>query len=332
MSRKSATILAALMAPAALWAAEGAGVPVTGPDAAPVVFRLSADGDWIGAARADGNGDRALYVAPLQPTQRGASPLTIGGLFSVAAGDGQRVGVGIQQRVVPIALAVSPLTPAWCQSLVGSVGNSAECALGAGAGLMPQPPLTRRVGIATYTGAAFDLALSLGANNGWTPGGAAWLLGPLGEPLGAPATPGLFNLGGYTESRDIALAGLWRVAPWGDLTVSATMAESAWQVTPGSAPLAIDQAALQVGMVHGAFSGGITGRVMRGGNGLSSGVDPLWTGLDIGIAWRTPWRGELAIGAQNLIGRGGDALPAPAAPALDEATARTPYVRYTQDL
>lgn len=330
MLRKSATIVAALLAPVALWAAERTAVPAA--DAAAVVFRLSADGDWIGAARADGDGDRALYVAPLQPTPRAASPLTIGGLFSVPAGDSQRIGVGIQQRVIPAAVAVSPVVPAWCQSMVGMVANSAECALAPATGLMPQPPLTRREGVATYAGPAFDLALRVGTINGWSPGGTAWLVGPLGDPLGAPLNPGLFNLGGYTESREVGLSGLWRVAPWGGLTVSATVSDSTWQLVPGTAPLAVDQAALQLGMVRGAFSGGITGRVMRGGNGLSDGADPLWTGLDIGIAWRTPWRGELAIGAQNLIGRGGEAQPAPSAPALDEATARTPYVRYTQDL
>jgi hypothetical protein len=330
MLRKSATIVAALLAPAALWAAESAVLP--DDDAPAVVFRLSADGDWIGAARADGTGDRALYVAPLQPTPRAASPLTIGGLFSVPAGDSQRIGVGIQQRVVPTAMAVSPVVPAWCQSMVGMVANSADCALGTAPGLMPQPPLTRRQGVATYAGPEFDLAVTVGSNSGWSPGGSAWLVGPLGDPLGAPANPGLFNLGGYTESREVGLSGLWRVAPWGGLTISAAVADSTWQLVPGTAPLAVDQAALQLGVVRGAFSGGITGRVMRGSDSLSSDGDPLWTGLDIGIAWRTPWRGELAIGAQNLIGRSREAQPAPAAPALDEATARTPYVRYTQDL
>jgi hypothetical protein len=63
-------------------------------DTPPVVFRLSADGDWIGASRADSDGRApVVIVAPLQPAVRPFYPgaLTIGGLFSFPVGDGPRV-------------------------------------------------------------------------------------------------------------------------------------------------------------------------------------------------------------------------------------------------
>jgi hypothetical protein len=201
------------------------------------------------------------------------------------------------------------------------VANAAECAAQALPGLAQLPVLTQQQASVGWNGSSFDLALDMGRQQGWTAGGSGWL-------MAAPGTAPLLAPSGRVDSRDLSLSGVWRVAPWGGLTLSASLAEGTWQVLPGTAPLALDQASVQFGVVRGAFSGGITGRVVRPGDDSSM----LWSGLDIGISWRTPWRGELAIGAQNLIGRGRDALPAPASPALDEATARTPYVRYTQDL
>jgi hypothetical protein len=292
-------------------------------DTPPVVFRLSADGDWIGASRADSDGRApVVIVAPLQPAVRPFYPgaLTIGGLFSFPVGDGPRVVASAsRQQALPLALVALP--PAWCQGLVGMVANAADCAPQVVPGLAPQPSLTRQQAAIGWNAPGADLNLGIGQQQGWTTGGSGWLLAAPGNaPLLAPA--------GSIDSRDLSLSGLWRVAPWGGLTLSASVGEGDWQVLPGTAPLALDQAALQLGVVSGSFSGGITGRVVRAGDAGGA----LWSGLDLGIAWRTPWRGELAIGAQNLIGRSGDALPAPASPALDEATARTPYVRYTQDL
>ena len=51
-----------------------------------------------------------------------------------------------------------------------------------------------------------------------------------------------------------------------------------------------------------------------------------WTTLDLGVSWRTPWSGELSVGAQNL-------WTAPIhSPRDAESQARTPYIQYRQDL
>ena len=85
----------------------------------------------------------------------------------------------------------------------------------------------------------------------------------------------------------------------------------------------------QFGLRYGRFSGGITGRVVRPSTPNALGE---FSGIDIGVAWRTPWQGEFALGARNVLSRGGETLlPDPDA-SLEEATARTPYVRYKQDL
>ena len=325
--RRLATALCVLLAAAPL-AAPGALHAAPPAPEAPVVYRLSADGDWLAAARA-GDDAGGILVAPLNPVPRGAAAgaLTIGGLFAVPGGDGPRVVASASRRqAMPIVAPALP--PSWCQGVVGLVAHAAECALQAAPGLAPQPALTRQSTALGWSGGPLDLAVGAGRQAGWSLGTVGALVAP-DAAGGAVQAPGMLFPLGVGEGRDASVSGLWRLAPWGGITLAATIGESQWQVAPGTAPLALDQAAVQIGLAYGPFSGGITGRTMRQPNG----IEPLWNGLDIGFAWRTPWRGELSIGAQNLIGRGSSgALPAPATPALDEATARTPYVRYTQDL
>ena len=75
----------------------------------------------------------------------------------------------------------------------------------------------------------------------------------------------------------------------------------------------------------GSLSGNITGR-------LNNPLQPLpgtlqrWTSIDLGVTWRTPWQGELSVGAQNLW-----STPSPPGDEAD-AQARVPYVQYHQDL
>ena len=52
--------------------------------------------------------------------------------------------------------------------------------------------------------------------------------------------------------------------------------------------------------------------------------------LGLGLSWRTPWSGQLTVGADNLVTRGKNPF-APAASQGDDEGA-VPYVRYEQDL
>lgn len=86
--------------------------------------------------------------------------------------------------------------------------------------------------------------------------------------------------------------------------------------------------ALQVSAGFGAFSSSLTARVieLRGDPGLLNS-------LDLGISWRTPWRGELTVGATQYWTRGDvGAWPLRELPPADEGRGRVPYVRYQQDL
>jgi len=54
-----------------------------------------------------------------------------------------------------------------------------------------------------------------------------------------------------------------------------------------------------------------------------------WEGLGIGQTWRTPWSGQLTVGAENVISRGKNPF-SPRNESNDDGT--VPYVRYEQDL
>jgi hypothetical protein len=105
---------------------------------------------------------------------------------------------------------------------------------------------------------------------------------------------------------------------------------------PGAAPLtSLNQAALSVGMEYGAFTGTLTGRILSPSESINNPyvTNPRWTGLDVGISWRTPWRGMFSVGAQNLWSSGSvPLLNPPAAREIDPNQARVPYVQYHQDL
>lgn len=80
---------------------------------------------------------------------------------------------------------------------------------------------------------------------------------------------------------------------------------------------------ITVGADIGDFGASIVGRV------VDMADEPgHWEGLGVGLTWRTPWSGQLTVGAENLITRGRN--PFSATPDEDEGT--VPYVRYEQDL
>ena len=58
------------------------------------------------------------------------------------------------------------------------------------------------------------------------------------------------------------------------------------------------------------------------------GESNVWKGLGLGLTWRTPWSGQLSVGADNVVTSGKN--PFLAAGQDDEGT--VPYVRYQQDL
>jgi hypothetical protein len=85
------------------------------------------------------------------------------------------------------------------------------------------------------------------------------------------------------------------------------------------------------GLRYGSFSGNVTGHVLGPTDVFSS--NSRWTGLDIGLSWRTPWQGRLSVGTQNLWSSGAvPLLNEPGAREVESNQARIPYVQYHQDL
>jgi len=81
---------------------------------------------------------------------------------------------------------------------------------------------------------------------------------------------------------------------------------------------------LSIGAAKGAFSANIIGRVVE-----TPSQPGQWEGLGVGLTWRTPWSGQLTVGAENVVTRGRN----PFAPRdQDDNEGTVPYVRYEQDL
>lgn len=78
-----------------------------------------------------------------------------------------------------------------------------------------------------------------------------------------------------------------------------------------------------VGAGLGAFGANVVGRV------VDTPTQPGdFRGLDLGLTWRTPWSGQLTVGAENVVTRGKN----PFAPGNSDDDGTVPYVRYEQDL
>lgn len=172
--------------------------------------------------------------------------------------------------------------------------------------------------------------------------GLSWLDASLhgGEPLSlpgfgarpayasvlAPLQPGNLRLG------DISL----REVHWNS---SLALGAQNWLSLGGSlgtqeltslagAPLRWDSATVTLGVGYRGIAGRLTGRLIEVPQGQN------YTGLDLGVSWRTPWQGELSFGAQNLLNKTPDTSqwPLQDLPAIEAPGGRTPYVRYKQDL
>lgn len=91
-------------------------------------------------------------------------------------------------------------------------------------------------------------------------------------------------------------------------------------------PIDLTQASLSLGVGNDTLSGIIVGRVLRSDDPAL--LAHKWSALDLGVSWRTPWQGELSVGAQN-VWSSSDATPSHK---VDPAQARMPYIQYRQDL
>lgn len=154
--------------------------------------------------------------------------------------------------------------------------------------------------------------IGVGAGSSRTPI-PAWL---------APGTGG----NGRVDLNDITIFSQKALPREGYVSIAGTVAKARLQ-SPSEIPGFSDRwtsRQLNVGGGIGDFGVNVIGEVVD-----TPGRD-RWGSLGLGLSWRTPWSGQLTVGADNLVTRGKN----PFAPASDEGDdeGAVPYVRYEQDL
>lgn len=131
--------------------------------------------------------------------------------------------------------------------------------------------------------------------------------------------------GGKVESSDFSLLAEKNIGREAFVSVGGTVAR-ARLVPAADVPHLADQwntRSLSIGGGFGSFGANIVGRVVN-----VPGESTVWKGLGLGLTWRTPWSGQLSVGADNVVTRGKNPFSTTGSP--DEGT--VPYVRYQQDL
>jgi hypothetical protein len=129
------------------------------------------------------------------------------------------------------------------------------------------------------------------------------------------------------EQNDLTVFGQKNLGREGFVSIGGTYAKARLVPLSDASPAIVDRwdsKSLTIGAGYGNFSGNIIGRVVD-----VPGQPGKWEGLGVGLTWRTPWSGQLTVGAENVITRGKNPF-APRNESTDEGT--VPYVRYEQDL
>lgn len=158
------------------------------------------------------------------------------------------------------------------------------------------------------------------------PGAKAGLsVGSGHDTLPAWLSPGTLGGARYTQN-DVSLFAEKSLGGEGFVSVGGTVAR-ARLIPAADVPQLADQwntRSLSIGGGYGNFGASIIGRIVN-----VPGESDVWKGVGLGLTWRTPWNGQLSVGADNVITRGKNPFAAKNGES-DEGT--VPYVRYQQDL
>ncbi len=301
------------------------------------VFQTAA----LRAQNVEVNGWRPSDWRLVTDAQSGAEPDARAGLIATAPTRASTAWVrwGVNDSTAAIASAKGNLSlrasadgvPDGCALTSGNSANvrafSAECV--AAAALSRSRAAEARAGL-QWSGGPVMLTATAGLANAVIP--LVESLNPLGSLpvwlLDDSLRNGAALAGSAVEvrSRDVSVRGDWRV----NSSVSVHLLGSRGQLTAGTSVATVDaeRTVLGFGITRGSLSGAVTGQrivpssPLRANEGVSA--------IDLGVSWRTPWQGELTVGARE-VSRAGAPLadPAQAAKVREE---RTPYVQYRQDL
>src|SRR5690606_17023639 len=133
--------------------------------------------------------------------------------------------------------------------------------------------------------------------------------------------------GNDVSINDLTVFAQKNIGSEGMVSIAGTVARA--QLVPsGEIPSGLsdnwDSKTLSIGGAYGDFGASIIGQV------VSTPGQQQWEGLGIGLTWRTPWSGQLTVGADNLVTRGKNPFSPSVEDKHDEGA--IPYVRYEQDL
>ncbi|WP_425603318.1 XOO1806 family protein [Luteimonas endophytica] len=129
------------------------------------------------------------------------------------------------------------------------------------------------------------------------------------------------------DSNDLTVFAQKNISDQGFVSIAGTVAK-ARLIPYAQAPAGLadrwDSRSLTVGGGFGNFGANVIGQV------IDTPGQPRWEGLGLGLTWRTPWSGQLTVGAENVVTRGRNPFSPRGENGEDEGT--VPYVRYEQDL
>lgn len=143
------------------------------------------------------------------------------------------------------------------------------------------------------------------------------------DTLPAWLTPGTRN---RVDVNDLTVFAQKDVGNEGYVSIAGTLAKA--RLVPASqAPAFASEwstRSLSIGGGIGSFGASIVGHVVD-----TPGDSPSFSGLGLGLTWRTPWSGQLTVGADNVVTRGKNPFSMGMS---DDGEGTVPYVRYEQDL
>lgn len=270
--------------------------------------------------------------------------------FGVVAGAHAQTPAGKRdQAVLPVwnqssgkVEALLLLEPTGPGSTTGFDGNALDAAFGIDAGNSLGVFCDRKTGLASALGNLANNCMLASFQDGAgkrTGGTAAFRAGQntrVGVNAGSGSStlpawlaPGQRGGGAATvDVNDLTVFAQHNIGREGMVSIAGTMAK-ATLVTPAEATnLGIGDAwtsrSLSIGGGYGRFSANIVGHVVE------TPGQPKWEGLGLGLTWRTPWSGQLTVGADNLVTKGRNPFAPGTTSRDDEGT--VPYIRYEQDL
>lgn len=304
--------------------------PLTGSSGQVVPLWASPDGRLLAIVALSRNA--GAPTLPPSPTFGGVSDLRIvdaTDLFSAGLrlhmGHGFHADLALGQQVSS-ALSYDFAYPGQCVSgscFGDSVDSGRQSALSTSLG----------IGWAPISGGGPDLSFGLS----WLDASNQSL--PLSASLSATSSPidlAFIDMPGLIDyrlnsSRQVNARGIWHLGQDKMVDLSAALGRA--KVSPiwyglSDSGLELDQASLGLGVASGPLRGSIVGRISSIDTPGQVG-NRRWSGVDLGLSWRTSWRGEVTVGAQNVWSA---QLDSSAPREADSSQARMPYVQYRQDL